>query len=118
MHRGLPQQSQVADREQDTQLGGAHLEIGDFEIAQSIGSEINLNGEHEISNEKTQSDSGSHVSGEAKAAEKKEGTEGVHDVVNIKTVARTRVVAKAGQGAIQRVTQPVERQAENHQKQS
>src|SRR5689334_1106829 len=118
MHRGPPQQSQVADREQNAQLGGAHLEIGDFEIAQRIGSQINLNGEHEISNEKSQSDGRGHVSGEAEAAEKKESAESVYDVVNIKTVARTRMVAKAGQSAIERVTQPVERQAENDQKQS
>src|SRR5215467_13218390 len=100
MHRRPPQQGQVTDREQDTQLGGAHLEIGDFEIAQSIGSKINLNGEHEISDEKSQSDGRGYVSGEGKAAEKKESTEGVHNVVNIEAVARTRMVAKAGQGAI------------------
>src|SRR5579871_5514203 len=111
--RGSPKHSQIADREQNAQLRGTHFEVRDFEVAQGIAGEINLHGEHEISNKQAQSDDGIHVSRESEPAEKEECTEGVHYVVNVKAIARTRMVAKTSQSAIERVTKPVKSQTQN-----
>src|SRR5579864_5874202 len=101
MHSGLPQHSQIANRKQNAQLSGAHFVIRDFEVAQDIGGEIDLNRQHQIGDEQSECDQGSHVSGDSKAAEKEESAEGVHNVVNVKAIAWTGVVTEAGKGAVE-----------------
>src|SRR6185312_7638107 len=48
----------------------------------------------------------------------KEGAEGVDNVIDIKAVARPRVITKAGQRPIKRVAQPIEREAQDNENQA
>ena len=58
------------------------------------------------------------MSGEAQAPEKEEGAECVYNVINVKTVTRTRVITESRQGAVQRIAQPVEGETDDDQQQS
>ena len=55
--------------------------------------------------------------GAGEAAHQRDGAEDVHDVIYVEAIARTLVAAHAGQGSIHAISQPVERQADDNQKQ-
>src|SRR5580765_7264886 len=118
MHGGLPQHSKVADREQDTQLRWPHFVIRNLEVAHGVSGEVDLNRQHQISNEQAESDGRGHVAGKRKTAEKEEGAESVNNVIDIKAIARARVIAEAGQRSIKRVAQPVEPEAQDNENQA
>src|SRR6185437_6785765 len=118
MRHGPPEQCDIAQAQEQAQFGGSHFEIGNFEITQCVAGKIDFNRKHQIRNQEPQSDPGRHISGQRQAAEQEQRTEGVHHVVNIKSVAWTAAVAVARQGAIQAVTQPVDRQAGDNDEQS
>ena len=58
-----------------------------------------------------------HVSGQGQAAHQRESAEAIDHVVDIKSVARTQLLPHPRQRSIERVSQPVQCQADNHSEQ-
>ena len=56
--------------------------------------------------------------GEAEAAHERDRAEDVRHVIDVEAVARTLVMAHAGQGSVEAVAKPVERETKDDQEQS
>ena len=88
-----------------------------MKLAHRIRSEVNFNGEQQVDHQKPVREGRRHVAGKSQAAEQKDGSDGVQDMVHIETIAGALLIAHAGEGAIQRISEPVQGQTGNHAKQ-
>ena len=118
MDHRLPIQDNVSNGEQNAKLRGSHLEIGNLKVTQRIAGQIDFDREHEIGGQESASHQERHIPGKGHSSQQEERAKGVHNMVNVKSVPGTRAVAKARQGPIEAITEPIERQAKNHHGQS
>ena len=111
------QQRQVADDQQNANLRGAEDALRKFKTRQGIGGKVALARQQQKRNQHRDRRLPVQQSGAAKPAHQRDGSKDVHHVIHVEAIARTLLLAHAGQGSIQAVSQPVEHQAQNHQKQ-
>src|SRR5579872_952245 len=114
MNHRLPEEGEVADREQDAKLSWSEAPEGDAEFSERVRREVRLDGEHQERDEEANGDCGMHVSREREAAHERESAEAIDHVVDIESVARAQSLADAGECAVERVAEPVEGEASDH----
>src|SRR5712692_2497328 len=102
------EQGEVSGDQEEAKLGRAKTPKGHAEFVQRVSREIGLDREQEEENEQGGGYQRAHVSGEREAYHERDGTDAVENVVHVKTVAGTLLLADAGEGAIQAVAKPVE----------
>src|SRR5262249_43353096 len=103
----LPEHGHVPDRQQDAKLGGAHLEVGDLEVAKCVAGQADFDQHYQVDLHQPHGDPGGHVARQRESAQKEHGADGIDHVIDVETVARALAVAKAGQRAVHAVTEPV-----------
>ena len=111
----MHEQHEVADRQQDAQLGRADLEVAHLERAELCVARNISTQSIEVGDEQAERDHRAHVAGEREAAEQERRAERVDDVVDVEAVARPLVLADARERAVEAVAEPVERQADDHE---
>ena len=82
--------------------------------AERVRGQVRLNREHQERDKQADGDPGMHVSRKGEAAHQGESAEAINHVVHVETVARTQALADPCQGTVERVAQPVEREAGDH----
>src|ERR1035437_1532159 len=115
---GIAQQREVADDEQNANFRGTEDALRKLEAGERIGGKKALAGEDEKGNEHGDGRLPMEKTGEAEAAHESDGTEDIRHVIDVEAVARALVAAHTGQGSVEAVAEPVEREAEDDQKQS
>src|SRR5512146_1622983 len=80
------------------------------ELADGVAGEIAFHGKQVVGEQQADSDPWMHVSGEREPAKQEERADGVNDMIHVEAVPGTLLVAEAGQGTVEAVAKPVERE--------
>src|SRR5262252_2163730 len=106
----LSEKNKVADTYDDTKFRRAHHAVRQFEDSQRVSREIDFDVHQEVGNEESHRNGGRHISRQPESGDDKRDPKGVHDVIDVEAVPRTLSVANSGQGAIETVAKPVDRE--------
>ena len=110
---GAVEESEIADDEQDADLGGAEEALGELEAGEGVGGEIALAGEKQERDEHGDGRLPVEEAGAGEAAHEGDGAEAIDHVIDVEAVAGALPASDAGEGSVEAVTQPVEREAED-----
>src|ERR1017187_1194440 len=108
------EQRDVPDTQKHAQFGGAETPEGEVEGADGVSGQIDLDGKHEVGDEQAERDVRAHITAEPETSNQEKRSDGVGDVIDIKSVTRAEAVTDAGQGTIQAVAEPVDGKRQNH----
>ena len=107
---GAIQERDVADRQQNAQLGGTEAPERELKFSQRVSGQVGLDGEQQKPNQQADRDVRMHVSRQRQPGHERQAAEAVDDVVHVEAVARTLLLAHPGQCSVETVSQPVEGQ--------
>jgi len=115
---GAAQQSEVAEDEQDADLGGTEDALRELEAGQGVGGEVAFARQKQKGDEHGDGDGPVREARAAEAAHQRDGAEDVDHVIDVEAVARTLVAPDAGESAVHAVAEPIEDEAQDDQQQS
>ena len=108
MRVGVAEEEEVAEDEEDAELGGAEEKLRELEAREGVGGEEAFGGEKKEADEHGECDGPVREAGEGEAGEERGGAEEIGDVVDVEAEARALLMADAGECAVERVAEPVE----------
>src|ERR1035437_2842204 len=85
-----------------------------MEGADGISGQIDFDGKHEVGDEQAKRDVRAHITAEPETADQEKRTDGIGNVIDIKSVTRAEAVTDAGQGAIQAIAEPVDGERQDY----
>ncbi len=100
---GGVEECEVAEDEEDAELGGAEDALGELEAAEGVGCEVAFRREDEEGEEHGEGDGGVDECGAGEAEHEGDRAEDVYDVIDVEAVAGALLVADAGDGAVEAV---------------
>ena len=109
-HLRVVEEGNRADGHQDSKLGRTEPEEAHLERLQGRRGEVHLDRQQVVGHQDRGGDQRRHVARQAEARDDHEGADRVEDVVDVEPVARPLAVADPGDGAVEAVAEPVDRQ--------
>ncbi len=108
---------QVANCQQNAQLGRPEVPQGKMKLAERISRQIRLDGKQQKANQQSNRDHRMHVSGKRQPAHHRHCADGIDHVVHVEPVTRSLPLAHARQGSVEAVAKPIHRETNNGGKQ-